>query len=591
MKKALSVLLSVLLLFGAFAYTAAAEETDNDVWSGTYGDNITWTLKDGVLTVSGTGAIEPQIRDRIETSYYWDSEEHLWEMETIEYVNDVYYPWDNDTLANWAFGYDCWNDGINAIIYGELDYETFFSAYDAVHTIVIGEGITEIYCNAFDAYLPRTIVLPSTLTTITDEWNKGVVVYSFYAGFNTSLTEDIYFKNAETDFNNIKMRLMGYAGDAPGEKPYTMWFPFSSDDMDLYTKMIRVSEAEAPLMALYNLQTGSFNAERWSGEYDGTIDEDFIPAFLEGYAEIYCRRMNETLGTDYIPGSDAFIEKTISLVNENLGSSFSSLDEIFVLKAAEEEGGLPTAERSEAFSSLFEPITTYFQELAQSYDNNFLYLDFLHLGKEPTLIINGEQTELHAEPWLTVHGPLGSTTEAAAAVTGVNFVPMCPTEYAHSVVGKEEVTPTCTAAGHTAGWYCEDCNIWLDGEEIMPLGHRNAYEVAATLPTAVVHGHEAGVYCPDCDTWLSGHEVIHNQLGVREVIKEPTVDEEGEVYIVCTVCGETGLYALEKLDPPETPDEPEQQEGGSMNIIERIKAFAKSVVDWLLRLIRWIGKR
>ena len=386
---------------------------------------------------------------------------------------------------------------------------------------------------------------------------------------------------------------MGYAGDAPGEKPYTMWFPFSFEDMDLYTKLVRVSEAEAPLMALYNLQTGSFNAERWSSEYTGTVEEENIPAFLEGYAEKYCRNMNETLGTNYIPGSSAFIEKTISLINENLGSNFSSLDDIFVLKAAEEEGGLPTAERSEAFSALFEQKAKFYEESNRFYDNNYWHLDFLFLGKEPTLVINDEQTELHAEPWLTVHGPLGSTTEAAAAVTGVNFVPICQTEYAHSVVSKEEVPPACTAAGHTAGWYCEDCNTWLDGEEILPLAHKNAYEVAETQPTATAHGHKAGVYCPDCDTWISGHEVIHNQLGAREVIKEATVDEEGEVYIVCTVCGETGLYATPKLDPSENPTQPDDtgEPTGGMNIVEHIKNFAKSIVDWLLRLIRWIGKR
>ena len=74
-------------------------------------------------------------------------------------------------------------------------------------------------------------------------------------------------------------------------------------------------------------------------------------------------------------------------------------------------------------------------------------------------------------------------------------------------------------------------------------------------------------------------------------MKEATESEEGEVYIVCTVCGESGLYALEKL--PHTEPQPEQpsDNGGNPNIIERIRMFAKSIVDWFLRLIRWVGKR
>ena len=76
-------------------------------------------------------------------------------------------------------------------------------------------------------------------------------------------------------------------------------------------------------------------------------------------------------------------------------------------------------------------------------------------------------------------------------------------------------------------------------------------------------------------------------------MKEATETEEGEVYIVCTVCGESGLYALEKL--PHTDPQPEQpsdhDNDSSPNLFERIRRFAKSIVDWFLRLIRWVGKR
>ena len=165
---------------------------------------------------------------------------------------------------------------------------------------------------------------------------------------------------------------------------------------------------------------------------------------------------------------------------------------------------------------------------------------------------------------------------------------------AGSTVIEANIAPTCTTAGsNDEVQYCTQCSYKLSHirTTLDPLDHRNAQTVSESKPTAAAHGYTAGVFCPDCNTWLSGHDVIHNQLGAREVVKEATENEEGEVYIVCTVCGESGLYALEKL--PHTEPQPEQPSGngGSPNIFERIRLFAKSIVDWFLRLIRWIGKR
>lgn len=190
-------------------------------------------------------------------------------------------------------------------------------------------------------------------------------------------------------------------------------------------------------------------------------------------------------------------------------------------------------------------------------------------------------------------GYLGSTTAAQGRPDGNwPFTALCPTDVTHSVREKAEIPPTCTAAGHTAGWYCEDCGVWLNGEAVEPRNHRSAQNVDATNPTAASHGFTAGVYCPDCSTWLSGHEVIHNQLGERTVIKEATETEEGEVIIVCTVCSESGLYALEKLQPADQPAQPEQQSGSGgffSNIVEGIRRAASGFINVFLRLIRWLG--
>ena len=118
-----------------------------------------------------------------------------------------------------------------------------------------------------------------------------------------------------------------------------------------------------------------------------------------------------------------------------------------------------------------------------------------------------------------------------------NCAPVDP----HNVVWKEATPATCREYWHSAGEYCEDCHAWITG----------FYDAL-------------GGYGP------------HNTDGERVVVKEPTEDEPGEVIITCTVCGEQGLYAIEKL--------PRDNSFGG-----RLRRAAQSIINFFLRLIRWLG--
>lgn len=50
-KKILSILLAACLIFSLLPVSAMADAAE----SGSCGDNLTWTLENGVLTISGTG--------------------------------------------------------------------------------------------------------------------------------------------------------------------------------------------------------------------------------------------------------------------------------------------------------------------------------------------------------------------------------------------------------------------------------------------------------------------------------------------------------------------------------------------------------
>ncbi len=83
----------------------------------------------------------------------------------------------------------------------------------------------------------------------------------------------------------------------------------------------------------------------------------------------------------------------------------------------------------------------------------------------------------------------------------------CEHEFDEGVVTE----PTCTEDGYITYTctICEGVSV-VDGD--VATGHQNTEEIAQQDPTKGEIGYTAGVYCNDCQTWISGHEVI-NSLG------------------------------------------------------------------------------
>ena len=147
---------------------------------------------------------------------------------------------------------------------------------------------------------------------------------------------------------------------------------------------------------------------------------------------------------------------------------------------------------------------------------------------------------------------------------------------------------TCTTIGVNV-YTCIYCGA-EHREYENALGH-HLVPYDETQPTYDAHGYTAGVYCTQCDTWLSGHEVIHNTFGHREVLRQPTTEEEGSVIITCTVCGEQGLYAIERLEDSGEEEKPPTKLNFIEQAVESARKAVNSVVNWILRLIKWLGKK
>lgn len=502
------------------------------------GTNVAWTLTDDwTVTFSGTGEMADP-----------PGENSPWDDAIIRHIfNEMGYMTDEDI----ALAMERLETVFDPDLY--IGYLTAYFEARSNLSMIIENGITSVSASCLSLSRQTVLTLPESLTSIASSGYAheltDVIVYN--TGAVTGIEVPAYKTGALYPQTAEEAQAMGEVGGPV----YFLGICVSrgmdglvSDFASFYDMMPEEIEANyeelAQLaVAYYAVNTG----------VTATTERELYDAWLE--------RINRCLGTDFTE-NDIFIQ-----TQDEYGNDVFRYTEAYI-NAVTARFGYP-------------PDTVF------------------NLGSENYMLYSASVddigTEFVAAPWFTIHAPAGSATEAMALEKGIPFapIPVCPEDYNHSVIRANGSEATCTAAGHTAGWYCEDCGTWLDGEEIPPLAHKNAYEVAETQPTATAHGHKAGVYCPDCDTWLSGHDVIHNQLGAREVIKEATATEEGEVYIVCTVCGETGLYAIEKLDPSENPTKPDDTDepAGGMNIVEHIKNFAKSIVDWLLRLIRWIGKR
>ena len=127
-----SVLLCVLLLASLLPMSAIADTTA----SGTCGDNLTWTLEDGVLTISGTGKMKG------------------------------YYPSNNDTTAPW--GEYC--SSIKSVVIGDgvtsIGYGAFYNCSNLT-SVTIPDSVSSIGNSAFRGCSSLTsVTIPDSVTSI-----------------------------------------------------------------------------------------------------------------------------------------------------------------------------------------------------------------------------------------------------------------------------------------------------------------------------------------------------------------------------------------------------------------------------------------
>ena len=344
LKTTLALFLSLLLAFGAAASAFAAG--DGIVLSGTAGDGVTWQLTDdGVLTVSGSGPIV----DKKEVEYDDDGSYSVTDFESIGTLIFDYYSTQTDGMS-------------------VADAER--ARFALVREIIVEEGITVVPEDEFDAFYPRKITLPSTLTELG------------YQAINAVFAEEVVIKSASFPYAQFKV-----AAYHSGAQPY----PDLQAAIDGYIAqqeaIDRFRDDRLPLELLrfvYSIQSGAYEAE----------DEEIADA-VAYYSEAFGEEADNL--EDLVPPA-------LSLLNARFGTEYTALDQIFSVETAEWGDEVVV---DEALESLVDA------EMERVNDTSRL---------EELVLYPDPQEEYVVYQWLTVTAPGRSSAAENCRIAGVRFV-------------------------------------------------------------------------------------------------------------------------------------------------------------------------
>ena len=456
MKKVLSILLSVVMIALTMSCLGVVSFAE-DALSGTCGDNIAWSIKDGVLTVTGTGAIEPQEKI-VDGEYYVDWHQ---DPDTGEWVGGEwkegphpvpYFPWEDATDAVIAaqLGEEDFSALMTKIMYGLSDValEDVFAAYSGlVKKIVIGEGITAIAEEAFGGFLPASIILPASLATLGED------------AFNTMVTTELVIKNPALDFELNEVEVPAFAEGATYTSPADFAIGYTKGEM---TEMWMYLGEALPAMAMsLDYAAKQYAAAEAAIDADEELTPEQKTEQKTQLAEAQKAEIQEEYG-DLLEGLGLEINTyaeglavVLKVLNYWFGTSYTSMDNLYTVEGEGEEVGFVP---SEAFYADYEAANARYEELAKA----FAYIGFFPLGTEFKDYLHSdirpqvdgvdegdeedEMVEFAAAPWLTVYGPAESTAKAACEVSKVKFVALEDAKAAFEAA-KQEALAAADAKG------------------------------------------------------------------------------------------------------------------------------------------------
>ena len=144
----------------------------------------------------------------------------------------------------------------------------------------------------------------------------------------------------------------------------------------------------------------------------------------------------------------------------------------------------------------------------------------------------------------TLQSPECAKKYICQATVGENVYVSDVVTVAHDIVIDKAVAPDCANTGLTEGQHCSRCNDATIAQEVIPaLNHKDTLvQVEAKAPTCTEIGWDAYEYCTACDytTYTEKEALNHKDTLVQVEAKAPTCTEIGwEAYEYCTECDYT----------------------------------------------------
>lgn len=121
----------------------------------------------------------------------------------------------------------------------------------------------------------------------------------------------------------------------------------------------------------------------------------------------------------------------------------------------------------------------------------------------------------------------------------------------------EAVAPTCTTTGSTTVVSCTRCGLTEGGNMVDALGH-SAIAIDGTPATCTEVGLTTGFECDVCGETLKAQEKVPatgHSFGEWTVVREATVEAEGLEERVCSACGFVESRPIDKLEQIQAPEE------------------------------------
>ncbi len=177
-KRILSLLLAVMLCVSLLAVNVSAAAVYD---YGVCGDNLTWTLKDGVLTISGEGTMTAWFSSTNAMWSVYKSEIHSVVIEegvtdiadyafyTCRNLTSVSIPESVVSIGNYAFAFCTALESLElpAGVSTILSYTFYYCT--ALNEVSFSEGLVEIGANAFACTALTEVTLPASVSIVKDQ--------------------------------------------------------------------------------------------------------------------------------------------------------------------------------------------------------------------------------------------------------------------------------------------------------------------------------------------------------------------------------------------------------------------------------------